>query len=245
MTALLTTALTTALMKPMTKIAGALLRSPDFDCRRAHEAMSAWIDSMSDNEEARRLEAHVAGCPPCRRQLQGYVSLRAFVSGVAAPAVPEDLGLDTRIRLSHVRARNVFGELNIRIANVLKPNTVPALAGVLATMMCFGVLLGSFGASLAQPPGSPDRTLWVHTQPQASGPLMFQLAALGLENLTVELNIDHLGKAYSGVILSGPQDPEVDRWLKDVLLLGDFYPATIYGRPVSSRLILSFIGVRS
>jgi hypothetical protein len=216
-----------------------------FDCRRAQELMSEFIDSMSEDEDSRRLTDHIESCPPCRRQLQGFISLRSFVSGMGAPEVPEDLALETRIRLSHVRSGDPFGQLAIRAGNILKPLTFPAMAGILATLACFGILLGSFGPSLtAQALDSGRATLWVYTEPRMTDPLLMQLMDLQLDELTVEATIDQKGKAFGDVVLTGAEDPEVDTWLRDVVLLGNFYPGTVYGRPVVARLIHSISFVR-
>lgn len=216
----------------------------DFDCRTAEAAMSAYIDSMCSEEESRSLQAHVATCPPCRRQLQGYVSLRSFMGRVPAPQVPSELALETRIRLSHARTDDALGRLGLRISNSLRPRMVPALAGGLAALACFMLLLGTFGAVL-RPPDPTDPAMWVLTQARPRGPLMVQLIELGFDDLTLTLNIDQKGRVVGGEFFGGSATPEVDEWLKDVVLLADFYPATVYGRPVPSPLILQFVGVKS
>lgn len=231
-------------MTTLKKIRDAVWKARELDCEQAQETMSAFIDSMTSQEEAQELEVHVAGCPTCRRQLQGYISLRNFVARVPAPALPADLALEARIRLSHARTDDLRTRLNAQVANVLKPHVLPAAAGVLATCFCFAFLLGSFQASPSRPENDVS-LLWIQTQPRAADPLMLQLAALGLDDVTVDVAIDKKGKAFSTVILNGPDDPLVDQWLKDVLMLGEFRPATIYGRPVPSRLVLSFVGVQS
>jgi hypothetical protein len=223
-----------------------VLRGPErFDCRQSEALMSEFIDSMTSDEDARRLSSHIDDCPPCRRQLQGYISLRNFVSGMATPEVPEDLVLETRIRLSHVRSNDPFGQLATRIGNAVRPVTVPAMAGVLATVACFGILLGSFGSSLTGSAIDPSNdTLWVYSGPRMSDPLLMQIMDLELEELTMDMSIDQQGKAFGDVVLTGTENPELDNWLRDVVLLGRFYPATVYGRPVVARLVHSISVVR-
>ena len=230
-------------MMTLPKIERLFRGTREFDCHRAEATMSAFIDSMTSDEETQQLEAHVAGCTACRRQLQGYVSLRNFVAGMTGPAVPEDLDLQARIALSHARASDFGLRLRTYLDNILKPHALPALAGVLSTCLMFAFLLGNFGASLAHTPDAV-RILWT-TQPRAADPLMLQLAALGLDRVSLDLAIDQEGKAFSTVIRNRPEDPAVDQWLRDVLLLGKFYPATLYGQPVRSRLVMSFVGVKS
>lgn len=232
-------------MKALKDFLTAFGGSTALDCRQAEQMMSAYIDSMTDEEETRLLEAHTAECVACRRHLQGFISLRRFISGVSAPGVPEDLALETRIRLSHARHRVPLSQLRVHLVNVLKPMTLPALAGILATFVCFAFLSDTFGSAIASKP-TREGTLLALTQAQAKGQLMNQLRGLGIDDLTVDLNIDRQGKVVAANVLTGTTtDPELDQWLRDVVLLADFYPATIYGRPVPSRLILSFVGVRS
>jgi hypothetical protein len=45
-------------------------------------------------------------------------------------------------------------------------------------------------------------------------------------------------------ILSGRRSPAVDRWIKEVLSLAQFTPATAFGKPVVSTIILTSIDVR-
>lgn len=234
-----------SLKTAVSDVARKLGHPTDFDCRTAESAMSAYIDSMCSEEESRRLQAHVATCPPCRRQVQGYVSLRSFMARVPAPEVPSDLALEARIRLSHVRTDDALGKLGLRVSNFLKPRMVPALAGGLAALACFMVLLGTFGAVLGQPRDPTDPAMWVLIQARPRGPLMDQLAELGIEDMMLTLNIDQKGKVVGGEFLGGSATPEVDQWLRDFVLLADFYPATVYGQPVPSPLILQFLGVKS
>src|ERR1700754_159785 len=95
------------------------------DCDRVEDLMSPFIDSMVSPEEASRLESHVADCEPCSRQLQGLISVRNLFASLEPAAAPEDLVLDTRIRLSHERSRNDYDRWHTRLNNVLKPLAIP------------------------------------------------------------------------------------------------------------------------
>jgi anti-sigma factor RsiW len=108
--------------------------------------MSPFIDSMASPENAERVESHVTACEPCQRQLQSYISMRNLVAGIEAPPLPEDLVLETRVRLSHARNRNFLMRFENRISNLLKPMVVPVLLGTSMTMLLFGTLLGSIAS---------------------------------------------------------------------------------------------------
>jgi hypothetical protein len=64
-------------------------------------------------------------------------------------------------------------------------------------------------------------------------------------DLTIETQVGHEGRVIDYQILSGPQNPEVNGWIRQVLSLAQFTPATAFGKPVESRIILTFVVVRN
>src|SRR6516162_54107 len=127
------------------------------NCSPVQKLMSSFIDSMVTLQEAECVEGHVAYCEPCRRQLQSYVSMRSLMARIETPALPEDLVLETRVRLSQERNRNLLVRLENRLNYLLKPIVVPAVLGVCVTMLFFGVLLGSLASSSTVLAQSQDR----------------------------------------------------------------------------------------
>src|SRR5580765_4522005 len=113
-------------------------------CSVVKQLMSPFIDSMVTADETELVESHVSSCEPCQRQLQSYISVRSLVARVDAPPLPEDMILETRVRLSHARNDNYFLRFENRLTNLLKPMIVPVLLGISSTMLLFGILLGSF-----------------------------------------------------------------------------------------------------
>src|SRR5437763_11436232 len=133
------------------------------NCSAAQKLMSPFIDSMVTPQEAERLEGHVSDCQPCQRQLQSYISIRSLVARIETPPVPEDMILETRVKLSHARNKNFLIRLENRLGYVLKPLVVPVLLGTSLTMLLFGFLLGSLSSDstvlaqdrFSEPPLSP------------------------------------------------------------------------------------------
>ena len=70
------------------------------DCSSAQKLMSAFIDSMVTAAESESLEVHVTLCQACQRQLQSYKSMRSLLSRMERSPLPEDMVLETRVRLS-------------------------------------------------------------------------------------------------------------------------------------------------
>jgi len=214
--------------------------------------MSPFIDSMVTADEAERLESHVAACEPCHRQLLSYISMRSLVARIDVPPLPEDMVLETRVRLSHARNSNLLVRLENRLNNFLRPMIVPALLGAALTMLLFGFLLGSLTSQstvLAQDhfdeqpvyrlfqPVRTENANWIRFASNDKQDLE--------EPLTIETYVGHEGRVLDYQVLSGPQNPEVNGWIRQVLSLAQFTPATAFGKPVESRIILSFVAVRN
>jgi hypothetical protein len=222
------------------------------ECSLVQKLMSPFIDSMVSAEEAEHVESHVAACEPCRRQLQSYVSVRSLVARIEPPPVPEDMVLETRVLLSHARNDNFLVRLENRLTYVLKPLVAPVLLGTSLTMLLFGFLLGSLASDstvLAQD-RIQEPPLYPLFQPvRTENPNWIRFASNDKQNfeepLTIETHVGDEGRVIDYQVISGPQTAEVNGWIRQVLSLAQFTPAMAFGKPVESRIILSFVAVRN
>jgi len=222
------------------------------ECYPVQQLMSPFIDSMVTSAEAERVESHVSVCGPCQRQLQSYISMRSLVARIEAPPVPEDMVLETRVLLSHARNDNFFIRLENRLTNVLKPLVVPVLLGTSLTMLLFGVLLGSLtkeSTVLAHDRFEEPPVYRLFQPVHTANPNWIRFASNDKqhfdETLTIDTHVGHEGRVIDFEVLSGPQNPEVNSWIRQMLSLAQFTPATQFGKPVESRMILSFVAVRN
>lgn len=233
------------------------------ECRPVQKLMSPFIDSMVSPKEAELVESHVGHCEPCRRQLQAFISVRNLVARIEVPPLPEDMVLETRVRLSRARNDNFLVRLENRLSNFMKPMVVPVVLGTSLTMLLFGVLLGSFASTstvLAQdrfadqplsPLFQPGRTEKSPLfQPvRTENPNWIRFASRDKQDLdgviNIETHVGEEGRVMDYRVLSGPQNPEVTGWIRQVLSLAQFTPATAFGKPVESRILLSFVAVRN
>jgi hypothetical protein len=222
-------------------------------CSSVEKLMSPFIDSMVTANEAEIVEGHVSTCEPCQRQLQSYISMRGLVARLATPPIPEDMILETRVQLSHARNKNFLVRLENRLGNVLKPIVVPVLLGVSLTMLLFGILLGTLASTpavvLAQD-RFDEPPLYPLFQPvRTQNPNWIRFASNDKQDLdeplTIETHVGDEGRVIDYQVLSGPQTAEVNGWLRQILSLAEFAPATAFGKPVESRMILSFVAVTS
>jgi len=221
-------------------------------CIKVQKLMSPFIDSMVTAVEAETVHSHVSTCDPCRRQLQSLISMRSLLTRIDKPVVPADLVLESRVRLSHARNRNLRVRLETRFNNILRPLAIPAILGVALTALFFGILLGSLASNataMARVSMTEDPVFALHKPVRTTDPTMARFASSENqtwdEPLMIETGVDGDGHVTEYRIISGPESPEVNRWIREVLSLAQFTPATAFGKPVGSKIILSFVAVRS
>jgi Putative zinc-finger len=221
-------------------------------CSQIQKLMSPFIDSMVTAVEAETVHAHVSTCNPCRRQLQALISMRSLLTRMDKPALPTDLILETRVRLSHERNKNLLVKLETSFNNILKPLAIPVIFGISLTTLCFGILLAALasnGTAMAQSSVAEQPVFALYKPVRTTDPTMARFASSDRqtwdEPLMIETGVDEDGRVTEYHIISGPQNAEVNRWIREVLSLAQFTPATAFGKPVVSKIILSFVAVRS
>jgi hypothetical protein len=241
----------------LTRHAGKLFSRTEqtLDCDGARLLMSPFIDSMASPSEVARLELHLMTCEPCQRQLQSFISVRNFLARVEQPVPPEDLALDTRVRLSQERHRNYIERLENRLSNVLRPLALPAIGGVSLTMLFFGVVLGAMLSNTTvmahdRVSAREERALVALFKPVRTTSLTMMRFATSDpqdldEPLTIETYVGDTGKVLDYRVISGTETPEITRWIREQLTLAEFKPATAFGKPIDSKIILSFVAVKS
>ena len=218
----------------------------DIKCSKAIELMSSYIDCMAEPEESQVLESHLDTCEPCQRQLHSYISLRSMMASIEPVRPPEDLVMDTRVRLSHARSGGLFDRIEALLVNVLKPVVIPAVSGIALTVLSFGVLFGNIAMNLQAQDSSliaMEEPVRITEQTMLSAP--GNSGSDWLEPLSVKANVDDVGRVYDYRIIGGSQTPAVNRWVKNLLYTAQFAPATRLGKPVNSSTILVFVNVRS
>lgn len=221
-------------------------------CDSIQELMSPFIDSMVTPEETERLKGHLIHCEPCQRQLQSFISIRNLIARIEPAVPPEDMVLETRVKLSHERNRNYFDRLENHLSNVLRPLAIPALLGVSLTTLFFGVLFGGLVSNttvMAQDLVGDGQDSALYLPVRTTNPTMIRFKESenrGLsEPLMIETEVGDDGRVIDYRVISGAISPATERWLKDLLTLAEFSPAMAFGKPVTSTIILSFVAVRS
>jgi hypothetical protein len=159
---------------------------------------------------------------------------------------PEDLVMDTRVRLSHARSGGFFDRIEALMVNVLKPVVIPAVSGIALTVLSFSVLFGNIAMNLRAQDSSliaMEEPVRITDQTMLSAP--GNSGSDWLEPLSVKANVDDVGRVYEIRIIGGSQTPAVKQWVRNLLYTAQFAPATRLGKPINSSTILTFVNVRS
>jgi len=164
-----------------------------------------------------------------------------LLSRVGRAQAPEDLSLKVRLAISREAARRrepVFGNLGLRVANALRAFMVPATAGVVATLIIFGLM----GFITPVQANTNDVPLLLSTNPelQQTG-FNTGLGLVTEDSIVIEAYVDANGRVQDYRILSDPEHvKDLPHPVKNMLIFTTFRPATLMGSPRPGTAILSF-----
>ena len=106
-------------------------------CSESSEWMSLHLDGLLDQEQALRLEAHLAACEACRQEWEAMRWLSSFLKAepVAAPKPDFTARIALRLRQREARRRRLHSSIGVLIGSV----GLWALAGA-AVLLLFTML---------------------------------------------------------------------------------------------------------
>jgi hypothetical protein len=210
-------------------------------CVQVKSLLSSYLDGAVTGKQMHALGTHLNECVECRLQYEELRQTQTLLSRVGRARVPDDLSLKVRLAISREAARRrepVFSGLGIRVANALRAFMVPATAGVVATLIIFGVLMGFITPVQA----NSNELLLLSTDPeiQQTG-FGGALASTTDESFVIEAYVDATGRVQDYRILSDPdQIKDLPHSLKNMLIFTTFRPATLMGSPRPGTAVLSF-----
>lgn len=209
--------------------------------------LSPYLDGVLTGVQMRNLGEHLSGCDACNRQ---YVQLRRtqqVVSNLGRKQVPADVALRLRVAMSRAAAesrRSRWEGMRLRWENVLNAFMVPATAGVLTSVIIFGLLIGMFALPAQLRASANDVPTMLYTPPQLlNAPFATSVGANEQDMIivSVEADVDASGRVQNYRIVSASRDPKsIIPELENTLIFTQFQPATAFGRPTSGKALLSF-----
>jgi hypothetical protein len=211
-------------------------------CMQATSLLSAYLDGAITGRQMYSLNQHLQSCTKCGKQYRSLRQTQALLARVGRAKAPEDLSLKLRLALSHESARQqrpFGGNFSLRFENALRAFRVPATAGVVATVVIFGLLMGFISPVQAN---TNDVPLMFSTSPelQQMG-FSVNLGAISEDSLVIEAYVDANGRVQDYRILSDPDKlQDLPHPIKNMLIFTTFRPATWMGSPRPGTAVLSF-----
>ena len=133
--------------------------------------------------------------------------------------------------------------LKVRWENAFDATMVPATAGLVTTLIFFGLLISFLYPAQVRAANDVPTMLYTPAELQFTP---FELSGVAnAESLVVEAYVGTDGRVQDYRILSAPENAEdILPQLKNMLIFTTFHPATAFGQPTASRVVLSFSKVR-
>lgn len=210
-------------------------------CVQVQSMLSAYLDGAVTGRQMHSLHQHLRNCHACGAEYEGLRRTQSLLSKIGRARAPQDLSLKLRLALSHEAARQrqpLFGNLGLRLQNALHVFMVPATAGVVATVLIFGLLMGFITPVQAN---TNDVPLMISTAPELQETGFAMTPGAINEELVIEAYVDANGRVQDYRILSDPEKlTDLPHPVKNMLIFTTFRPATWMGSPRPGTAILSF-----
>src|SRR5512146_2276776 len=110
------------------------------NCVESRNHFSDYADGLCDRDVLRSLRFHLAHCQSCQQELEIRCSIREDLRSLPVYRVPPEVSLRMRVKVSQHLHRNFLGHVAIFLENAIKPLMLPASAGVLTAIICFGLI---------------------------------------------------------------------------------------------------------
>lgn len=211
-------------------------------CGQVRSMLSAYLDGAVTGKQMYSLDQHLRSCAGCKAEYNSLRRAQALLSAVGKAKAPEDLSLKLRLAISHEAARvrqPWWGSFGLRMQNVLRAFMVPATAGIFATIVIFGLLMGFISPVQAN---TNDVPLLISTDPELQqNAFDLTLSEAGPDSLVIEAYIDADGRVENYRILSDQdKSKQLPYEVKSMLIYSRFRPATWMGSPRPGTAVLSF-----
>lgn len=213
------------------------------NCSNAKSLFSAYLDGAVSGKQMRELRQHTEACGDCADEYAGLRKTQALLLHMGRRRAPGDLELKLRLAISREVAQRHTSRVSVwrmRLEHASQSFMVPATAGLVSTVVLFGLLTAFLAPALRA--DHPDVPLMLYTAPvlQQSA---FGSAASSIQDdsLVIEAYVDANGRVQDYRILSDPEHTgDLPASVKNMLIFTTFKPATAMGRPTAGRAVMSF-----
>ena len=216
-------------------------------CSVAKKFMSSYLDGEGTRSQLAQVDEHLRSCDDCAARYASVRRTQNLVASLGRKAAPPELALRLRVALSQELAnarRSRWDSLRVHWDNAFNAVMVPATAGLVTTMIIFGLLISVIYPGQVRAANDVPTMLYTPAQLKFA-PFEWSMGASSADSLVVEAYVGPDGRVLDYRVLSAPEDAQaILPELKNMLIFTTFHPATAFGQPTASRVILSFSKVQ-
>jgi hypothetical protein len=217
----------------------------DLSCQSVRSALWDHTAGRLAEAESQRIAGHLRKCRACERYRIDVHSIETGLKHLPVFRPPSILSVRLKVAASRDRSKRLrhldfearWKEFRERAAltfnNLLKPIAVPATGGILASMLCFGMIVNDLHLD---PDHGSDMPIGLYKTAIIDDLSPFSFPG---KDLLVQLTIDENGNVTDvEKIPSGKTSPDELREIGNLVLYSTFKPAWASGQPVSSKILL-------
>jgi hypothetical protein len=221
----------------------------ELNCKSVRSSLWDYMAGTLALNDRAMIDEHLGECRECVLHRAEVRSLRAGLKNLpkSLPTKNVSAMLRTRLRViaSRERSRQALRrDLAARLAdlrsrarlvfdNLLRPVAVPAAGGLLASFLCFGVIVDTLHY---HPEWQNDIPVGLYTQVTIDDVSPFSVNG---NDVIVQLTVDQDGKISDFEIPQGTGSPEELREIGNLVLYSSFVPATAFGQRVTGKILVS------
>jgi hypothetical protein len=216
-------------------------------CSVARGLMSSYLDGAVTRSQMAKMDQHLRACGQCTARFESVQYTQSLVASLGRKVAPPDLALKLRVSVSQELAnsrQSRWERIRVRWENAFDATMIPATAGALTTFIVFGMLISILWPAPVRAANDVPTMLYTPAQLQ-SAPFEVSMGTDNTDSLVVEAYVGADGRVQDYRILSAPEDAQaVLPQLKNMLIFTTFQPATAFGQPTASRVVLTFSKVQ-
>jgi hypothetical protein len=222
------------------------MNSTQAQCEQIRAMLSSYLDSALTGAEMQAVSRHTESCAACAAESSALAGTQRMIAALGRKTAPPDLALRLKVALSQESKRVPwYASLALQWQVMMSNFMLPATAGLVSAILFFGIVIGYVTLPVSAAAGTTDVPTMLFTPAELRiAPSEIELGIPNDEALVVETLVDANGRVESYRVISAPENaqkllPKLD----NMLIFTVFRPATAFGKPTPSRVVLSFSSV--
>ena len=214
-------------------------------CRTVQAALWEFVSARLEADEREAIAFHLNDCAKCAARRAEIRSVRTALKSLPEKFASPLLQTKLRVVASRERARrlrrmdwatrrkNFREEFRLVFDNLVRPMAMPAMGGVLASCLCFGMLVDKLHMHATS---GTDVPVSLFSEATLENGSPFTVAG---KDVVVMLNVDENGKVTDFTVPQGDATPDQMNQIGNLVLYSTFVPARAFGQRISSKVLVA------